>query len=161
EALRQVDKEPDLRRQAELLEAAIRVFPNDGSLLERLRAVRDKLDEAESTAQQARQAEAQERWDDAIALWNQVRKQYSEYPDLDAEIARVEQSKRQARAADRDRLLGQITDQLKAGDYDNAGAALQQALQQFPGDAELQQISSQVQAVRHAVRQARAMASEA
>jgi serine/threonine protein kinase len=160
EAERQVDAEPDLRRQADLLDVTIRFFPDEAALLERSRVAHGRLDQIESTVRKARQAEEEERWDEAIAQWNSVRELYRDYAGVDQEIARIEERKRQALGAERERQAERIWQQIDGGDYDRAATLLQQALQAFPGDAGLQDLSGQVQVVRQTVQQARNLAMQ-
>jgi serine/threonine-protein kinase len=155
---RQVDEEPDLRRQAELLETALRSLPDEPSLRDRSRAVKQKLDEADTAARNARQAGQQSRWDEAIALWNRVGELYSFYPGLEAEIARLKGRRDEARAAERDRLTDQIRRRVESGDYDKANSLAELARKQFPGDPAIEELDARVQAVREIVRQARLLA---
>ena len=160
EAGRQIDEEPSLRRRAELVDAALQAFPGENSLLERSRAVRSKLDDVNATAENARRSESQERWDEALVFWNQVRTLDKDFPDLNREFARVEEGRKQAREAARVQLIGRIRQQLEIGDYAAADGLVETARQQFPGDAEVEDLSRRMQAVRDVVQQARALVAD-
>src|SRR5207237_685805 len=66
EAERQVREEPDLMRRAELLDRTTRLYPDAAWLRQESQVVQGKLGRVSALVEKARQAEAAERWDEAI-----------------------------------------------------------------------------------------------
>src|SRR5207253_1028141 len=89
EVERQVDEESDLMRQIELLDATMRFYPDEVSLLERSRVAKSKLGEVDGIVAKAREAEKMQKWDEALAQWAAVGQTYKDYPGLAQEVERV------------------------------------------------------------------------
>jgi hypothetical protein len=157
---RQVAEEPDLTRQAALLDATLSFYPDEAALLRKSREVHGKLDQVETAVMKARQAEKEERWDDTLGQWKALGEIYREYAGLAAEIERAAALKEQARIAARERLVEQIRAHVNAGDYDPAAALLDRAERDYPADTDLQFFRDKVESVRASVREARQLADQ-
>ena len=135
---RQVEAEADLRRRVSILEEAVRANPDEAHFEQALRRAREKSNLVDSIVARARSAEEQTQFSEAIAQWETLQTIYSRYPGLNLEIDRLRKRRDQhSKLEEKARWVEQIDHYLENGDYSRAQGTVKQALQEYPGDAEM------------------------
>ena len=135
---RQVEAEADLRRRVSILEEAVRANPNEAHFEQALRRAREKSNLVDSIVARARSAEEHTQFSEAIAQWETLQTIYSRYPGLNLEIDRLRKRRDQhSKLEEKARWVEQIDHYLENGDYSRAQGTVKQALQEYPGDAEM------------------------
>lgn len=135
---RQVEAEPDLRRRVSILEEAVRANPGEAHFEQALRRAREKSNLVDSIVARARSAEEHGQFSEAIAQWETLQTIYSRYPGLNLEIERLKKRRDQhSKLEEKARWVEQIDHYLESGDYTRAQEIVNQALLEFPADAEL------------------------
>ena len=83
---------------------------------------------------------------EALGQWEILRNIYPQYPGLDIEIDRLKKRReQQARGDAKNHWVTQIEQALAVHQYGKANTLLEEALAEFPGDAELTALGKQVQ----------------
>ncbi len=121
----------DLGRREEMLLEAIRAFPEEPYYQYELDLVRDERRIVDDIAERARAAEKAAQYEEALELWNRLRTVYSDFPNMDAEISRVNGLLAQSQAAARQAASAAITKTLDKGDLRKASELLRAAESQF------------------------------
>src|ERR1039458_1122009 len=138
---RQVEAEADLRRRVSILEEADRANPNEAHFEQALRRAREKSNLVDSIVARARSAEEHIQFSEAIAQWETLQTIYSRYPGLNLEIERLKKRRDQhSNLEEKARWVEQIDHYLENGDYARAQGSVKQALQEYPGDAEMAEL---------------------
>jgi serine/threonine-protein kinase len=138
---RQVEAEADLRRRVSILEEAARANPNEAHFEQALRRAREKSNLVDSIVARARSAEEHIQFSEAIAQWETLQTIYSRYPGLNLEIERLKKRRDQhSKLEEKARWVEQIDHYLENGDYARAQGTVKQALQEYPGDAEMAEL---------------------
>ena len=100
--------------------------------------MRDKRDLVNSIVAKARTHEDRGQFNEALGQWEILKTIYMQYPGLVFEIERVVKRRdQQTRSEGRVRWVEQIDRQLEMGDFARAKELAQNALAEFPADAEL------------------------
>jgi cytochrome c-type biogenesis protein CcmH/NrfG len=142
-----VENEPDLDRRVAILEEALTQHPDEQHFQRALKLARDKRDLVASVVSRARLHEDEGRFSEALDQWEILRAVHAGYPGLDYEVERVTKRRdAQARQEARSDWVVRVDRQMDAHEFEKAAAAAQQALAEFPGDAELEEL---VQIARH------------
>src|SRR5712692_375744 len=135
---RKVEAEPDLERKVNILKEAMDQYPGESHFERSLRLVRDKRDLVNSIVGKARLHEERGQFTEALGQWEILKTIYSPYPGLSFEMERVvKRREQQSRSEAKTRWVEQIDRQLEGADYNRALDLLQNALAEFPEDAEL------------------------
>ena len=139
----QVEQQPDLDKRTAILEEALRVHPGEPHFERALKLTQDKRDLVSSVVSRARLHEDEGRYAEAIDQWEILRAIHPVHPGLELEIERLRKRKdAQARQDTRANWVKQIDAHMEARAYGRAASDVEQALGEFPGDAELEQIGS-------------------
>lgn len=142
---RRVEAEPDLDRRVAILQAAAEQHPDESHFQRALKLARDKRDLVSGVVSRARLNEDEQRFVEALEQWQLLRTIHPAFPGLDYEIDRVRaRREKQARGESRAQWVSKIDKALEANQLDRAASAAGQALAEFPGDAELEELSKMV-----------------
>lgn len=159
---RRVEAEPDLDRRVAILQAAAEQHPDESHFQRALKLARDKRDLVAGVVSRARLNEDEERFVEALEQWQLLRTIHPSYPGLDYEIDRVRaRREKQARAEARVQWVSKIDKALEANQLDRAASASEQALAEFPGDPELEELSKMVNTRRASHSEAMALLTAA
>jgi serine/threonine-protein kinase len=139
----QVEQQPDLDKRTAILEEALLVHPGEPHFERALKLTQDKRDLVSSVVSRARLHEDEGRYAEAIDQWEILRAIHPVHPGLELEIERLRKRKdAQARQDNRANWVKRIDAHMEARAYGRAASDVEQALGEFPGDAELEQIGS-------------------
>ncbi len=139
----QVEQQPDLDKRTAILEEALLVHPGEPHFERALKLTQDKRDLVSSVVSRARLHEDEGRYGEAIDQWEILRAIHPVHPGLDLELERLRKRKdAQSRQDARGNWVKRIDAQMEARAYGRAASDVEQALVEFPGDAELEQIGS-------------------
>jgi len=159
---RRVDAEPDLDRRVAILQAAAEQHPDESHFQRALKLSRDKRDLVAGVVSRARLNEDEERFAEAFEQWQLLRTIHPAFPGLDYEIDRVRaRREKQARGESRSQWVTKIDKALEAAQLERAASAAEQALAEFPGDAELEELSKMVDQRRASFSEAMALLASA
>lgn len=159
---RRVEAEPDLDRRVAILQSAAEQHPDEPHFQRALKLARDKRDLVSGVVSRARLNEDEQRFVEALEQWNLLRTIHPAYPGLDYEIDRVRARREtQARAESRVAWVAKIDKAIEAGELDRAASSAAQALAEFPGDPELEELSKMVEQKRQSLSEAMALLSKA
>jgi serine/threonine-protein kinase len=159
---RKVAAEPDLDKRVALLEEASKQHPDESHFERALRLAREKRDLVNSIVQKAGYLEESGQFPEALDQWQMLRSIYGEYPGLDIEIQRVSKRKeQQARQDAKSGWVRQVDRFLETHEFERAEAALENALKEFPQDAELLELEKVVRKNRELARQASELLKQA
>jgi serine/threonine-protein kinase len=140
---RRVDAEPDLDRKIAILREAIELYPNERHFQDVLRLTRERRDLVNSIVARGRQYEERAQYAEAIGQWEILRSIYSPYPGIDLEIDQLEKRReQQSHEEARGRWTEQIDRAVESGKYERALDLAGKALEEFPGDAELTNLTA-------------------
>ncbi len=135
---RSVEAEPDVEKRVNILSEARDLYPDEPHFERSLRLMRDKRDLVNSIVAKARTHEERGQFNEALGQWEILKTIYMQYPGLVFEIERVVKRRdQQIRSEGRVRWVEQIDRQLELSDFGRAKELAQNALAEFPGDAEL------------------------
>ncbi len=138
---RRVESEPDLDKRCGILEEAARLNPGEPHFERALRLARDKRNLVNSVVQKARLQEEQGRYAEALESWELLRAIYSQYPGLEHEVSRARKRRDSAvRNEAQSGWVERIDKLLEAREFEKAADLAQQALAEFPDDAELRDL---------------------
>jgi len=155
---RQVEAEPHMDRRVDILEQALREFPGEVHFELALQRARAKRALVESIVAQARGHEERGRPDEALAQWETLREIHRAYPGLDFEIQRVQKLRDDHRLREeKTRWVEQIARRLEAGDLAGAVDLSKKARDEFPEDAQVAELESQVRQAVDRDKQARGL----
>ncbi len=139
----QVEQQPDLDKRTAILEEALLVHPGEPHFERALRLTQDKRDLVSSVVSRARLHEDEGRYGEAIDQWEILRAIHPAHPGLELELERLRKRKdAQSRQDARGNWVKRIDAHMEARAYGRAVSDVEQALAEFPGDAELEQIGS-------------------
>ena len=139
EVSRRVESEPDLDRKVAILQEASEKHPKEPHFKQSMKLIRDRRDLVNTIVARANDYEQRGQLSDAIAQWEIIRSVYRQYGPLEAELARLEQRRRdRAREMQKSAHSEEFDRRLIAGDYGGALQAANRGLQEFPGDEELE-----------------------
>ncbi|MBI2679710.1 MAG: protein kinase [Candidatus Solibacter usitatus] len=135
---RAVEAEPDVEKRVNILTEARDLHPDEPHFERSLRLMRDKRDLVNSIVAKARTHEERGQFNEALGQWEILKTIYMQYPGLIFEIERVVKRRdQQIRSEGRVRWVEQIDRQLELSDFARAKELAQNALAEFPADAEL------------------------
>lgn len=159
---RRIEAEPDLDRRVAILQAAAEQHPDEPHFQRALKLARDKRELVAGVVSRARLNEDEQRFIEALEQWQLMKTIHSAFPGLDYEIERVRARREtQARGESRALWVSKIDKALEAIELDKAAAAAAQALSEFPGDAELEELSKMVEQRRQSFSEAMALLKKA
>ena len=143
---RRVESEPDLERRVSILREAVERFPGKPSFLSALRLVKEKCDLVNSIIAKARILEEQGKFNEALGQWEILQTIHSTHPGIAYELERIQRRRdQQLRATTRVRWVEQIDLALETSDFPRAEQLWGQARQEFPQDAELEELGKTIQ----------------
>ncbi len=143
---KEVAAEPDLDRKVALLEEAQKKYPSEPRFEQSVRQVRARRDKMNTLGGRARMLEEARQFSDALGQWEILRNIYPQYPGLDIELDRLKKRReQQTRADSKAHWVTQVEQALAVYDYLTASALIADALAEFPNDAELLALQTQVQ----------------
>jgi serine/threonine protein kinase/cytochrome c-type biogenesis protein CcmH/NrfG len=152
---KQVDAEPDLDRRASLLRAAVEQYPGEPHFERALRLARDKRDLVNGIVAKARAYEEQGQYSEALGQLEILLTIHKEFPGLEFEIERLQKRREQQTLSEaKARWVDQIDRHLESADYARAMELIAKAMEEFPGDPEMQ-------ALENMARQSQSRAAEA
>ncbi len=139
--LREVEQrlsgERDFSKQAEILAAAVALYPNESYYDEELKLVRNKQALLDAEIARARDLESKELYEDALREWEILRSNYPWRPGLDDEFNRVGQKWERKRAEVKRDWVQRIDAALAQGDPEHTLNLVETALADLPEDANL------------------------
>ncbi len=143
---RQVEAEPDLGRQENILKEAVQAFPNEAHFQQLLRRVNEKKSLVNSIVAKARRYEESNRFAEALSQWQTLRTVHSTYPGLEFDLERVARHRvQQVKVEARLRAIEHIRFQIEANEYGRGLNLVQAALIEFPADRELIELQTLAQ----------------
>jgi len=135
---RKAEAEPDLERKAKLLEEALNRCPGEVHFERALKGVTAKRDLINGLENQARNLDTRGLYSEAIDKWEMLRAVYKQFPGLDIEIDHLRKRLEQhARSEAKARWIERIDSTLNSAECSRALELVQQALLEFPADAQL------------------------
>jgi tetratricopeptide (TPR) repeat protein len=136
---RRVEAETDLERKAGIINEAGERYPDETHFKHLRKIMDERLSLASTIVAKARYHEENGQFNDALAQWEILRTIHSRYPGLQLEIDRViKRREQQARMESKSRWAQEIDACMEAGEYRRALDACRRALEESPGDGELQ-----------------------
>lgn len=152
---RRVEDEPDLDRRVGILEQVLKEFPGQPHFEGALKLTRDKRDLVNSIVAKARFFEERGQFTEALDQWQILKSIHERHPGLAFEIERLMKRRdQQARHSAKARWVEQADKYIESGDYDRAMNAVERALIEFPGEAELLELQKLVSKNQEAAKQA-------
>ena len=152
---KEVVAEPDLDRKASILEEAERKYPSEQRFEQSLQQVRARRDKVNAVVGRARMLEESRQFFEALGQWEILRNIYPQYPGLEIEIDRLKKRReQQARSDAKNHWVTQIEQTLAVHQYGKANTLTEEALAEFPNDAELTALGKQVQQYQQRTTQA-------
>lgn len=131
---RQLDQEPDLDRRIALLAEAVRRYPGESYLEQKLKLIEERRVLVQGFLAKAQLLEELEQFQDALEQLEALRAVYPEYPNLAYEIHRLGGRRRE-------QLRGRAIDQFRAladaGEWREAAAVADRFAIDFPNDEEI------------------------
>ena len=142
----ELEKEFDLDRRVQIIEAGVARHPGEGHFEKLLKAATAKREIVNGIVAKARSFEERGAYADALTQWEILRSVASQYPGIDIEIDRVVKRREQkARAETKANWISQIDAILDKGDSNKALALVREAMLEFPDDPELQPLEQLAQ----------------
>ncbi len=154
---RQLDQEPDLNRRIALLKRAARQYPGESYLEQTLKLLEDRRALVHSFVAKAQLLEELDQFQDAAEQLEGLRAVYAEYPNLGAEILRLNKRRQEQL---RNRALASFWTKVEAAEWAEAGAALDRFATEFPDQGELASLHAAVRQGLVRERQANELARE-
>ncbi|HMD71104.1 MAG TPA: protein kinase [Bryobacteraceae bacterium] len=139
---RRVEAETDLERKVGIIDEAAERYP-DETHFKRLRKIMDeRLNLVSAIVAKARYHEENGQFNDSLGQWEILRTIHHRHPGLQLEIDRViKRREQQARMESKARWAREIDACMEAGGYRRALDACRRALEESPGDGELQALA--------------------
>ena len=138
EYLRQVERmlaqEPDLKKQEQILDEALREYPREQYFADELALVRNEQKIIESITDRALNLQKEGYISEALQQWIHLKSVYPRYPGIDSAIEHCEELLRKKRDAARRRLEAAIDKARNEMDYGLACERVREALVEFPED---------------------------
>jgi serine/threonine protein kinase len=157
---KEVVAEPDLDRKVSILEEAEQKHPSEKRFEQSLQQVRSRRDKVNAVVGRARMLEEGRQFFDALGQWEILRNIYPQYPGLDIEIDRLKKRReQQARGDAKNHWVTQIEQALAVHQYGKANTLTEEALAEFPNDAELAALGKQAQQYQQRTTQAEEQAA--
>jgi len=142
---RRVESEPDLDRRLAILEEVLKTYPGETHFVRAMQLVRDKRDLVHSIVNKARFYEENNQFTESLDQWQILKSIHEKQPGLAFEIERlIKRRDQQARQNSKARWVEQTDKYIEGGDYDRAMKTIQNALTEFPGEAELLELDKLV-----------------
>jgi serine/threonine protein kinase/cytochrome c-type biogenesis protein CcmH/NrfG len=142
---KRVEEEPDLDRRMAILEEVLKVYPGEPHFMRAIQLVRDKRDLVNSIVTKARFFEERGQFVEALDQWQILKSIHEKQPGLAFEIERViKRRDTQALHNSKARWVEQTDKYLEGGDYERARKTIQNALLEFPNEAELLELDKLV-----------------
>ncbi|MCU1295071.1 MAG: serine/threonine protein kinase, partial [Bryobacterales bacterium] len=138
---RQLAAEPDLTQRAQILEAAVRHYPEEAYYQEELRLVRGKQDLVNTIAHRAQILEDNGWYAEALERWQYLRTIHPFHAGLNDSIDRCSGLLDEKRERGRQQHLSNIRAALARHDHTDAMETLAKAQLEFPDDSELQELA--------------------
>ncbi len=154
---RQIDQEPGLDRRIELLAEAVRRFPGESYLEQKLKLIEERRVLVNGFLAKAQLLEELEQFQDAVEQFEALRAVYPEFPNLAYEIHRLAQRRREqlrGRAIDRFRACAD------ASEWREAQAILDQFSIDFPNDDDFASLKKVLEEGQRREQQAKELARE-
>jgi serine/threonine-protein kinase len=152
---KEVAAEPDLDRKVSMLEEGEQKFPAEKRFEQSLQQVRARRDKVNAVVGRARNLEEGRQFFEALGQWEILRNIYPQYPGLDIEIDRLKKRReQQARADTKNHWVTEIEQALAVHQYAKASTLTDEALAEFPNDAELAALGKQAQQFQQRTMQA-------
>ena len=145
--------ESDLARQGEILEAALRAYPDESYFQEEARLVREKQVLVSGIVERARNHEGAGEYRNAVEEWKRLETVYPAYAGLQAEIDQAEASWQRQRAEKRAKYIADTEAAIATADYASAANLVDDALGEFPGDTRLLQLQEEASSKRERLEQ--------
>ena len=143
---KEVVAEPDLDRKVSILQEAEQKYPAEKRFEQSLQQVRARRDKVNAVVGRARMLEEGRQFFEALGQWEILRNIYPQYPGLDIEIDRLKKRReQQARGDAKNHWVTQVEQALAVNQYAKANTLIEEALAEFPNDAELSALGKQVQ----------------
>jgi len=143
EVNRRADSEPDLDKKLSLIQEARERFPNEPHFQSSLKLIQDRRDLVNSIVTRARQYEEHGQYAEAANQWDILRTIYPVYPGLEFEMERLaRQREEHAHAEAKANWMERIDGHFAGGEYAKARDVIQEALNNFPNDKELEGLGS-------------------
>jgi eukaryotic-like serine/threonine-protein kinase len=152
---KEVVEEPDLDRKVSILEEAQQKYPSEKRFEQSLQQVRARRDKVNAVVGRARNLEESRQFFEALGQWEILRNIYPQYPGLEIEIDRLKKRReQQARSDTKNHWVTEIEQALAVHQYGKANTLTEEALAEFPNDAELTALGKQVQQYQQRTTQA-------
>ena len=152
---KEVVAEPDLDRKVSILEEAEQKYPSEKRFEQSLQQVRARRDKVNAVVGRARNLEEGRQFFEALGQWEILRNIYPQYPGLEIEIDRLKKRReQQARSDTKNHWVTEIEQALAVHQYAKASTLMEEALAEFPNDAELTSLGKQVQQYQQRAMQA-------
>jgi serine/threonine-protein kinase len=136
---RRVEAETDLERKVSIINEAGERYPDEPHFKRLRKIVDERLNLVSAIVARARYHEENGQFNDALGQWEILRTIHNRYPGLQLEIDRViKRREQQARMESKARWAQEIDACMEAGEYRRALDACRRALEESPGDGELQ-----------------------
>jgi eukaryotic-like serine/threonine-protein kinase len=145
DALRRSEHEVHLDTRVRILQEALQRYPGDARLERQLSFLQELAIRVAGIVSEAQARERAEKYEASLGQWSILRSIYPQYPTLDDEVARVQQSLERQRAAIRAGWLQKIQSILVTADYERAGGLLRDAQREFPNDRAFSEIEKRLQ----------------
>ena len=132
---RRLDVEKDLDKRLAILEKALEDYPDELHFQQAIKLVRDRRDLVNSIASKAQFFEEKSRFQEALDQWEILRSIYPQFASLDLRVEELRKKREEQRIRDdKTRAAERIDRLVENGDFDQAAAAVEEALQTYPGD---------------------------
>jgi len=142
---RRVESEPDLDRRLAILDEVLKTYPGEPHFVRAAQTVRDKRDLVHSIVSKARFFEEHNQYTESLDQWQILKSIHEKQPGLAFEIERlIKRRDQQARQNSKARWVDQTDKYIENGDYSRAMTTIQNALTEFPGEAELLELDKLV-----------------
>jgi serine/threonine-protein kinase len=159
--LRRCADETNIEERVQLLSQGLKQYPGEAAIQQEYQLVRKKLDLVNSIRAKADAHEKSGQWDAALEQWSNLAAIEKGFPGLEAHQERIRKKKEEARAAAIAQWVGQIEEQIKAGDLVVADRVLGQALSAFPDAPPLKEIGARLAEIARSKAQARDLLAQA
>ena len=128
DTVQRLTQESDLARQGEILEAALRAYPDESYFQEEARLVREKQVLVSGIVERARNHEGAGEYRNAVEEWKRLETVYPAYAGLQAEIEQAEASWQRQRAEKRAKYVADAEAAIANADYLSAAHLVDDAL---------------------------------
>ena len=153
DTVQRLTEESDLGRQGEILEAALRAYPDESYFQEEARLIREKQVLVSGIVERARTHEAAGQYRNSVEEWKRLETVYPAYAGLQAEIEQAEAAWQRQRAEKRAKYIADAETAIANADYLSAAHLLDDALGEFPADTRLLELQEQAHSKRERLEQ--------